>query len=153
MALVDGIHKGDLYALRLDDGTQALVGCLTSLAVDTTMDTTEVPACRSAADETGGWKKYIPGDKSMEITAEGQVLMAENWNPERFLGVMDSETEMDFVMEPVGAAPTYTPIPNGLRITGKCWLTSFSMSMPNDEVTTYSATLIVNGRPNVTQIP
>lgn len=152
MADVDKVHKGDLYYLTLDDGTSNIVGCLTTLESNLTMDTTEVPACRGAVEETGGWKRYIPGDKSMEITFEGQVQMAENWNPPRFFDLMDQEVEVDFIIEPATLSP-YTPISGGQSVTGKAWLTSFTTSMPNNEMVTYSGTLVVNGKPTSTIIP
>jgi predicted secreted protein len=147
MAATDGVHKGDLYRIVLSDGTSEMVGCITTLSWNATMDSTEVPACRGAAAETGGWKKFIPGDKSMTISAEGQVLMAEDWTPHRFFGAMDNETELAFILEPVGPAPTYTPIVGGQRLQGDCWLTSLDVQYPNNEVVTYSLELTVNGKP------
>ena len=150
MANVNELHKGSLYMLKLDDGTENLVLCATSIDPSIAMDTSEVESCRGDATSTGGtWKKYIPGDKSAEIAVEGFVKMSNDWQIVRFFKAIDEETLLDFELYPADPATPSTPLSGGAVFSGKCWVTALSYSTPQNEVVSYSCTLVVDGRPTM----
>lgn len=149
---VMNIHKGDIWLIKLDDGVENLVGCITSIAPSFQVATSEVQSCREDFATVGSWLTYVMGAKSGEIALEGYVRMSGSWNPVRFFNALDTEKLLEFDMYPSIDGGT-TPQSGGYRLTGNAYVTNLETSHPSDEVVTFSCTLLINGKPTKTLIP
>ena len=155
MANVNEAHIGIIYNLLLTEdvatpGAQQAVLCLTSLTPSFEMEAIDLTPCRG--DTTNGnWRRRIPSTRSGTIEAEGYVKMSNDWEPKRFFDALDTGTRLAFTIEPRNQS-TGVPIVGGKRTTGFAWLTSLSEDYPAEDVTTYSISLAVDGKPVTTII-
>jgi predicted secreted protein len=155
MANVNDAHKGDLVLIKLAEeattpGVQEVVLCLTSLEPSFEMEAIDLAPCRGDTANSN-WRRRIPSTNSGSIDGEGYVKMANDWEPKRFFDVIDTQKRVDFTIFH-GNPSTNAPIPGGMSITGKAWLTSFSVSAPSEDVVTYSFSLAIDGKPAMTII-
>ena len=133
----NGVINGTLFGVYAA-GTK--VGYATSASISMNHNLRD-----TSTKESAGWREQMEGQRDWEVSVEGMLLFVDSSG-----GAISSLTADELYTNYIATRASFalkfsTEVTADLRWTGTAWMTSLSADAPNEDSTTWSATVSGTG--------